>query len=496
MPPVSKTLYVLWRACPNNAWLRLHKPEVSFADPPSEYDQSIIDMGIETELVGRGLFEDGTLIAGEPPDAQRKTYELLCQQAPTVFQAAFELDQLTAVVDVLRYDRNTGEYAIYEIKASTKPTAEYLYDVAFQLLLVRRCGLNVGRAFLLHLNPEFRRNGSLDVQQLFVTVDLTDQIVQIAGEIEREIEAARSYLLSEAEPVGSCPCIYKGRANHCSTFDYSNPHVPTYGVHDLVHIGSSPRKLKELVDAGILSLGDVPSTLALSPAQKAQIRVYRTGETIVDKRAIAQELRELTFPLHFIDYETFGPAIPMFDGYGPYDPIPLQYSLHVVGAPGEDPVHREFLYTGTTDPTESFVRSLRQLVAPFGSIVAWNKSFESSVNDLIARRLPHLREYVAEFNDRFYDLKEIFSKQHFVHTAFFGKVSIKKVLPVVAPHLSYMGLGIHDGGTAALMWGKMLSDERSDREWSVLREQLAEYCQMDSYGMYAIWRALEEMVDG
>jgi len=495
MIAVSKTLYTLWRACPNNAWLRLHKPEVYFAESLSEYDQSIIEFGTEVELAGRGLFEGSTLVDGESPDAQRKTYELLCQQAPVVFQAAFERDQLTAFIDVLQYDRNAGEYAIYEIKASTKSNPEHLYDVAFQVLLLRRCGLKIGRACLLHLNPDFRRNGPIRAEQLFETVDLTDQIAQRAEEIEREIELARKYLLSETEPKGPCHCVYKGRANHCTTFGYTNPNIPAYGVHDLAHIGSSPKKLKELVDEEIFSLTDVPAGFAFSPAQKAQVHVHRSGEQIVQERAIAKELGELTFPLHFIDYETFAPAVPLFDGYGPYDPIPLEYSLHVIGVPGEEPIHREFLHAEATDPSEAFVRSLAEHVAPFGSILVWNKSFESTVNDSIARRLPRLGDYLAEFNDRMYDLKDIFAKQYFVHRNFRGSTSIKSVLPVLAPQLSYKSLVIQDGTAAANAWGELMSGTLAEGEDSVLRAQLAEYCTLDSYGMVAIWNALGRMVD-
>lgn len=123
-------------------------------------------------------------------------------------------------------------------------------------------GLNVNRAFLVHLNPDYVRNGEVDITQLFVTVDMTARIDQISDEVARETQEARTYLLRKAEPNGPCSCIYKGRAKHCTTFQYSNPDVPMYSVHDISHIGRSPKKLKELVDAGIFSLADVPAHIA------------------------------------------------------------------------------------------------------------------------------------------------------------------------------------------------------------------------------------------
>jgi Domain of unknown function(DUF2779) len=270
--------------------------------------------------------------------------------------------------------------------------------------------------------------------------------------------------------------------------------VPRYGIHDIVRIGSSPKKLRELVDAGILSLEDIPSDIKLSSAQRAQLCAHRTGETVIEKEAIRKELGDLTFPLHFIDYETFAPALPLFTHYSSYDQIPLQYSVHIVGSPGEEPIHRDFLHNGLGDPTTSFLSSLQHHVGPFGAIIVWNKGFESHVNDCIAHRLPAAKDYVIEFNDRLYDLKDIFAKQYFVHKDLCGKVSIKNVLPVLTPHLSYSSLTIHGGATASLAWSKLLSQQLNDEERGQLYGQLREYCALDSYGMFAIWQALIGLV--
>jgi hypothetical protein len=495
MPSVSKTHYLLWRACPKNAWLCLHRPDFYYSTELSEYDRSVIDTGIEVERIARGLFAGGVLVGVSQTEAKQHTVELLALHIPTLFQPLFERDQLLAAIDVLRYDETSDDYSICEIKSSTKPKDEHLYDLAFQVLLLRQHGLNVSHAFIVHLNPNYVRHGDLDIQQLFQTADLTAQVDQTLEEVGREAEAARAYLLSEDEPEGPCSCIYKGRANHCSTFRYSNPDVPDYGVHDISHIGSSPRKLRELVDAGIFSLDKIPANVALTPSQKAQVSVYRSGETVIEKEAIAAELSELAFPLHFIDYETFSPAVPLFSQHCSYDQIPLQYSLHIVGSPEEGPIHLDFLYDGSNDPTTAFLTSLQQHVCSFGSIIVWNKGFESQVNDAIARRLPEVRDYVIDLNDRFYDLKDIFSKRYFIHKNLFGKVSIKNVLPVLAPHLSYSALEIHDGAAAANAWGKIISGEFNEQECAVVRVQLREYCALDSYGMYAIWRTLKHVTE-
>jgi uncharacterized protein DUF2779 len=490
---ISKTDYMLWRECPKNAWLRAHKPDVYYASELTDFEKSIIDTGVEVEELARGLFRDGVLVAGCLEDARQTTEELLAARTSTLFQPIFERDGFVAAVDLLQYNSATDGYTIREIKSSTKPKEEHLYDVAFQTLLLRRCGMKIERVFIIHLNPNYMRLGGLDLANLFASADITTKVDKIAETVAREIEEARTYLVGD-EPVGSCSCIYKGRSRHCSTFHYSNPHVPEYGVHDIARIGNSPKKLKEMIDAGVFALENIPTHIELSDIQRAQVRAYSSGETIIKKEAIAGELEKLKFPLYFIDYETCPSAIPLFDHYLPYHHVPFQYSLHVLGSPGEALIHKEFLHTAHEEPSELFVSSLRENIDSIGSIIVWNKTFESGINKDIARRLPDAQGFIANLNDRIYDLEGIFSKQYYVHKNLWGKVSIKNVVPVLAPQLNYSSLEIQDGGTASITWSKIVSGCHSEEECNQLREALKEYCGMDSYAMYAIWRALHDMV--
>lgn len=491
---ISKTDYILWRACAKNAWLRIHRPDVYYSTELTEFEQAVMEMGIEVERVARGLFPDGAAITGSRTDALEETRSLIASNSRTLFQPAFELEGLLAFIDVLHCEPGTGEWSIYEVKSATKVKEEHVYDLAFQVALLRKHKINLTRAFLILLSPEYVRQDDLDIQKLFNTIDSTANVDDISEAVVSEMQEARDYLLNKTEPSGPCSCIYKGRSRHCSTFSYSNPDVPGYGVHDIARIGSSPKKLKELVDAGSFALEDIPSDIKLTPGQSHQLQAYRSGETIVDRAAIAKELSELTFPLHFIDYETFASALPLFRDYSPYDQIPLQYSVHIVGSPDEDPIHRDFLHAGRGDPSSDFLDSLRQHVGPFGSVIAWNKAFECHVNDSIARRFSPAREYIIELNDRFYDLMDVFSKQYFVHRDLHGSVSIKKVLPVLTPELNYSNLAIQDGAMASLTWSRMISGEIDDQECARLRANLRDYCSLDSYGMYAIWRALTNLI--
>ena len=492
--PVSKTDYMRWRECQKDAWLAIHNPTLYYSFEPSEFELALRETGSKVEEVARGLFADGVLVEGRGAAAQKLTLELIATRTPVIFQPVFLKDGFLAAADVLQFNAATAGYTIHEIKSSSSVKKEYLYDVAFQTILLRRCGLKIDRVLLTHLNPSYIRQGQLDLSSLFVTADMTLEVEEVQETTIHEMEESKAYLSNESEPVGQCSCIYKGRSNHCTTFNHSNPHVPAYSIHDISRIGTSAKKLKEMVDAGVFELDKIPSHIKLSETQQNQIDAYNSGEVVIQNTAIAAELAGLQFPLYFIDYETHLSAIPLFDGWSPNKQLPFQYSLHAVEAPGAEVVHKEFLHTVMEDPDVPFATALQTDIGTKGTIIVWNKSFECShVNKPLAARHPEYTEFFADFENRVYDLQDIFSKQYYVHRGFLGKTSIKNVLPILAPTLSYKELEIREGATASTTWPKIVSGELNEAEREKLCEALRKYCGMDSYAMYAVWMELGKL---
>ena len=89
---------------------------------------------------------------------------------------------------------------------------------------------------------------------------------------------------------------------------------------------------------------------------------------------------------------------------------------------------------------------------------------------------------------------DVFSKQFYVHKHFKGSTSIKCVLPVLVPKLSYKDLHIQEGGTASQSWDKIALSDISKEEKDKIAKDLLAYCKLDTYAMYAIWRELEKII--
>lgn len=427
-------------------------------------------------------------------EAQQLTQNFLSTQEPVLFQPAFSRDGFFAAVDILEGDPTMHGYSIYEVKAtSAVDETVHLYDLAFQVVLLRKFGLRIGQIGVIHLNREYVRRGALDVKALFKTEDVKGEVEDLVEEVTVQMNEALRYLSQETEPKGSCCCIYKGRSNHCSTFKYSNPHVPEYSIHDLARIGSSKKKLVELVDRSIFHLHEIPEDMKLSDLQKNQVDTHRSGVALKKMTEIRVELQSLVFPLYFLDYETFPAAIPRFDGFSPYEQIPFQYSLHVLESPEGELRHHSFLFTEPTDPSHALAESLEAHIGTTGSVIVWNKSFECGVNEALGDRVLHKKAFLQSVNERVFDLRDIFTKQHLVHKDFRGSTSIKRILPALAPELSYADLDICEGGAASQGWNRLTTSEIGREEKEKIVSDLLKYCERDTYAMYVIWKHLAEL---
>lgn len=491
---LSKTTYILWRECPKNAWYKIHKPEIYNATELSDFEKAIIETGNDVELIARQLFPNGILIEGRDEKAQKLTKDYMTQGQEILFQPIFVKDGFLAALDVLKFNADRNTYTIYEVKATNSIDEQtHYHDLAFQFCLLKKFGYKVESANLIHLNPDYVRSDDIDVDKLFLIEDITEKVEGMLDSVSIEMGKALEYISKEKEPEGSCCCLYKGRSRHCNTFKHANPQVPEYSVHDLHRIGNSKGKLQELIDSDILHIKDVPDDFELSEAQRNQVDAHILDKILLDKIQVASELEKLSFPLYFLDYETCPCAIPRFKGFSPYQQIPFQYSLHILEAPDAELKHKEFLYEKADDPSRALATSLQNDIGDKGSVIVWNKRFECGINEQIAKRLPEFELFMSSVNSRVYDLEDVFRKQFYVHKDFKGRTSIKKVLPVLVPELSHKNLNIQEGGTASQKWDEITASTDKAEQEKIIHD-LKEYCKLDTYAMFAIWKHLYDLI--
>ncbi len=105
---------------------------------------------------------------------------------------------------------------------------------------------------------------------------------------------------------------------------------------------------------------------------------------------------------------------------------------------------------------------------------------------------PDLSGPLENILSRLVDLLRIVT-EYVYHPDFKGSYSIKKVLPVLVPDLSYKGLAVADGDTAITRFARMARGEITGTRIETARRQLLEYCKLDTLAMLRLHEALHTM---
>jgi hypothetical protein len=488
---LTKTDFLTGHQCVKALWLRKNGAVLGFApEALSTSAQLLVDQGQAVGALARQRWPGGANlleVAGFDLRARAdRTSQLTRDGANVLYEAVFEHAGAVCAVDVLT--RDGPGWKIHEVKSGTKVEGHRVLDAAFQYWVLTRCGLGISDASITHVNNQYRRQGELDLDQLFVDDSVLAQIQSMQAEVGTAIIGFRRILEAESVPeAGIGPQCSK--PHDCPFHDHCWSHVPERSVFDLVRGG---KKCWGLYRKGITTVkGILPST-KLSPAQRTQVTAEKSGEPHVDRAKIRAFLDELTYPICHIDFETYAPAIPEFDGVRPYQQIPFQWSAHRQNDRDGEITHYEFLADAGPDPREPFVRSLLEVLKGTETILVYNKSFEAGRLAELRDRLPQYAGQLQGVIDGLVDLMIPFQKRWYYTPAMHGSYSIKAVLPALVPELSYSDLDIGDGTSASAAF-LGLHNETDPKRVAQVRRGLLDYCRLDTLAMVKLLEKLRQV---
>ena len=121
--------------------------------------------------------------------------------------------------------------------------------------------------------------------------------------------------------------------------------------------------------------------------------------------------------------------------------------------------------------------------------MVYNIGFErGKLNDLIDV-FPEYSNELRGIVNRLKDLMIPFQQKWYYTPEMRGSYSIKYVLPALVPELSYDGLPIKEGGTASNTFLSMVNGTFAG-DVEETRNQLLEYCKLDTFAMVKILEKL------
>ena len=486
MRELTKTDFIRYLNCPESLWLKKHKPDLYPEGEFSLFLEKLVKEGYEVEAYAKQLFR-GALDLPNYGGVEQTRETLLTGKI--LFQAYFESpDGLIARVDVLE-KQSDGTYHLYEVKSSSSISRSgkhnHIKDACFQKYVIEQNGLVVSNTSIIYLNKEFVKLGPVKAEDLLVIEDVSEEVTALSHQVIQQIKQALILLGKSSIDESSCSCKRNTRINHCDAFDYFNREIPENNIYKLNRL--SAKKIGLLIDNEITQLLDVPTDFKLSNKQHLHIESYRQQMPSVDRSEIKSMLSELRFPLHFYDYETYPTAIPLLDGMGPHQHLVFQVSMHTMQADGSIS-HYEYLADRLEQP-KRMLEEMHKITGLNGTFISWHKSFETSRNNDLIQRFPQFHAYLDYINQHTFDLEDVF-KEPYIDYRFEGRSSIKNVLPVLCPDLSYKDLEVQNGTMALDTWGRMVRDKSFSEDKETTRNALLSYCELDSLAMVEIYKRL------
>ena len=423
--------------------------------------------------------------------------------------------------------------------------SKFINDVSFQnyvinLSLAQHWLPQLGNTYFAYLNKDYIKQWPLDITRLItqglawtskeieviqrnkaIMIKVDDSLLSDTV-VEEKLSQMRSYLtLSEEEANKQ---FLRAGTKYLEYFWEDKPFgtVMGMGIHhsnasyvqDLYYQWRT--KISELTEDEIDGFNDNAQNFI------SNYLVCKTsGKPLVNSGKIAEIFDWFKYPICFYDYETISVPVPLMDNTRPYMQTIVQYSLHKYYEDGTMK-HYGWVFVGEwaysrreitikDNPnavdyeceqviTWSYKDLLQQMIADIGAdlqtstFIVRHEWFENSRNKEVAKLFPDLADAFLTINANTYDLKKIVSEWYYFDPACKGSASIKKVLPVLVPDMSYDGMDIGRWDIAMRALHNLINNTTPENERDQIIKHLLLYCWQDTLAMVRIYEALKNII--
>ncbi len=313
---LSKSTFIRGVQCLKSLYLNKNRPFLR--DRLSAEQLAKFKRGHEIGHLARDLYPGGINCAPGHPSQYRaaleKTAQSIANGDSVIYEAAFRHEGILVLLDILIKDGAT--WHALEVKSSLHISETYLTDAALQYYVIKGSGLTPETIRIVHLNPAYRLIGSLDIQQLFVTTDVTEKVLALQEYIGIQIEKSREALTLKKSPdipVGRhCrhpyPCDFTG---HC----WKN--IKSESVFSLTGLPFDRRCA--LYENGYTEITGIPEE-SLPEKEQIILRAHRTQRNYVNSDRLHKRLAFEEQPV-FVSFFVFRSALPLFEGHRPFEPV-------------------------------------------------------------------------------------------------------------------------------------------------------------------------------
>lgn len=483
---LSKSNFKLASDCLTKLYYANRPNEYPNSNTVDPFLAGLADGGFQVGAMAKDLYPNGIDIdkTWSNDKAVEETKELLKKDEVIIYEGAFESNGCIIRTDILEQIGNTLELTEVKSKSYSQSVGfrtkkgdirseymEYLIDVAFQTYVLRSAFPNkniIPYLYLVNkdeicndnfLNQRYMINKD-DVRtkvvineeipspkdELLIRIDCSLEVEELINDysfeydnesysFKRFVELAKDVIINGFKPI-SCisslckDCEFKNGFNDCwkDKIDLDSP--LTWDINGLHHTKKAKMLKAEQFEMASLT-DEIIEDYKLNPRQVTQIQL--TLESNISKKvemevltdALKLEIDKYEYPLHFIDFETIAPAIPMNKGLKPYEQVLFQYSHHVMYEDGTVEHKTEYINTVKGfSPSIKAVRELKKALENDNGTIFRYHNHENTVLVAIKNQIETLIANDLEEND-FLDIIDFINSITTQNVMVFDKVKGK-----------------------------------------------------------------------
>ncbi len=317
---LSKSTFIRGVQCLKSLYLNKKRPFLR--DRLSDEQRAIFKRGTDVGVLAQQLFPDGIDMKPNSPSQYRKkvaeTAEIIRTNTfNTIYEAAFQYDQLLILLDILVKD-GEGWHA-YEVKSSLSVSETFLNDAAFQYYVIKHSGIDLKDFYLITMNPDYQRKDKLDLQQLFIRHNVSNEVKMRQQWIEQQVIAEKETLL-----LAHSPKIDIGpHCNHPYPCDFQNHCWKKVADNSLLYLDAFP----ETERFKAYSTGqDSPEQIdqkSCNDKQRMQLQAAITKQVYVNRQILEKLLKPVHDKAVLMSLLFVRPAVPFLQNTRPYQYLPL-----------------------------------------------------------------------------------------------------------------------------------------------------------------------------
>ena len=410
----------------------------------------------------------------------------------------------------------------------------YIYDVAVQRFIIENDMKNHGenkniKYYLAVLNSNYVFDGkyenaepiydTIDGEDIISYIDVTSITKDLMDKIYLDSKKINKYISDlnvSRVPLGEyceykktvkckyCPLCFDILPEKHSIFSYMNNN---FGFKN----NNVKYSIYDFINDGKVSMLDVPDEFLNREKNKIQKGCVISGKPYVNEKKIKDGIKQITYPLYHLDFETFPCPLPRYKGERPYTQSVFQFSLHIEKEPGvcdKQKDHYGYLAPDHKDHRLDLVKYMCELIPSDKMVLVYNDSFEKTRLKELAYIFPEYKDKLLKIRDNVFDLMNVVKTKsslyeslgysleeakmfNYYNPNMDGSFSIKKVLPLFS-NLTYKGMEVANGVEAMVTYASF--PKLLPLDYKHKYQKLIEYCSQDTYAMFEVLDGLRKTV--